>query len=115
VSIIIVLPLGPLAKATLNCQGLFYLLPIDFLIFGYIIFIDGYTLFRKDIEMKNRIQRGTGVYECQECGKQTRDTGYGEAEAGLCAKCYKTMEIENALADGMITKEEYEKQIAELK
>ena len=40
-----------------------------------------------------------GVYICVECGKKTRNTGEG-AEVGMCGKCYRKAEAENAKADG---------------
>lgn len=48
----------------------------------------------------NRIT-GKGTYNCQLCGKLTRDTGYGEADidGGYCKKCLLECEMENAEAD----------------
>ena len=49
--------------------------------------------------MQNRFQKGTGCYTCAVCGKQTRDTGAGEAGCGLCAGCYEMAGWENAHSD----------------
>ncbi len=46
-----------------------------------------------------RFQRGSGVYTCGDCGKQTRDTGHGEADTGLCYRCMQNAEIENFVSD----------------
>jgi len=42
-----------------------------------------------------RFQRGSGVYTCHCCGKQTRDTGNGEAGLDLCRACYEDATDEN--------------------
>lgn len=48
---------------------------------------------------RDRFTKGTGVYNCEECGKRTRDTGIGEAGVGLCATCYRAAEQANADSD----------------
>jgi hypothetical protein len=40
-----------------------------------------------------------GVFRCDMCGKLTRNTG-DNASVGLCPKCCKECEDENARADG---------------
>lgn len=57
-----------------------------------------------------RFSRGSGVYTCSDCGKQTRDTGAGEAPLGLCKTCMQIAELYNSFQDGEITLEEYEAQ-----
>lgn len=47
----------------------------------------------------DRFKRGSGTYRCPECGKQTRDTGHGEASVGLCKACYQAAEQANADSD----------------
>lgn len=37
----------------------------------------------------SRFQRGSGVYTCNCCKKQTRETGYGESGSKLCADCFE--------------------------
>ena len=68
--------------------------------------------------MNNRFQTktfGPTVYPCRICGKQTRETGYGESSADLCAYCYQVEELSNGLSDGAMTQEEHDEAIAELK
>jgi len=65
--------------------------------------------------MSSKFQRGSGVYTCQSCGKKTRETGLFESDYGICAYCYEVGGLENAYADGHITKEEYERDLAEYK
>lgn len=49
----------------------------------------------------SHFKRGTGVYQCHVCSRQTRATGRGDNEnAGLCAQCYELAGIENAISDG---------------
>lgn len=48
----------------------------------------------------NRFGRGSGCYQCKECGKSTRETGRSESSVGLCAACYEDAEAENAHYDG---------------
>lgn len=62
----------------------------------------------------NRFQKGSGVFTCECCGKKTRDVG-GNAANGLCGYCLEEGEWENALSDGDITEEEYERKIEALK
>ena len=42
-----------------------------------------------------------GAYNCEICGKLTRDTGHGEANinGGYCKKCLFECYMENAAAD----------------
>ena len=35
------------------------------------------------------------VYTCDDCGKATRETGYGESGVGLCKACYVWAGFEN--------------------
>lgn len=44
-----------------------------------------------------RFEKGSGCFECEECGKQTRSTGRGDNEKlKLCSDCYDTQEKENS-------------------
>ena len=63
----------------------------------------------------NRFTKGSGKYTCQSCGKLTRDTGEGEAEVGLCAYCNACAEWYNSYQDHVITKEEYDAKVLELR
>lgn len=52
----------------------------------------------------SHFQRNSGVYQCMDCGKQTRDTGTGEGNTvyegkGLCANCYDKAGWENCHND----------------
>lgn len=46
-----------------------------------------------------RFKRGSGVYTCHRCTKQTRDTGKGEAQFDLCADCFEIESMENQHSD----------------
>lgn len=60
--------------------------------------------------------RGTGgVYVCRVCEKKTRETGHSESGAELCAFCFEEAGLENSLADGIITQEEFDKELASLR
>lgn len=40
-----------------------------------------------------------GVYDCEVCGRATRETGEGESMAELCARCYYEAGVENEHLD----------------
>lgn len=63
----------------------------------------------------NRFQKYSGMYSCSVCGKKTRETGLGESHNGLCAYCFLEGGLENALSDGNMTQEEFDKEINALK
>jgi hypothetical protein len=45
----------------------------------------------------SKFSKGSGCYECEECGKLTRSTGRGDNEKlGLCVSCYELNEKENS-------------------
>lgn len=50
--------------------------------------------------VRNRFRPGSGVYTCVCCGKHTRETGDGESDARLCAKCNYEGLMENTICDG---------------
>jgi len=56
----------------------------------------------------NRIS-SKGTYNCELCGKLTRDTGHGEADIndGYCVKCLYACYLDNALNDYGIDSEQY--------
>lgn len=47
----------------------------------------------------SRFQRGSGVYTCRCCGKQTRETGQCESSCELCLACYEESGWENTHSD----------------
>lgn len=47
---------------------------------------------------RTRFARGSGCYQCVNCGKQTRDTG-DNGSCGLCPLCYTRCTFGNSLAD----------------
>lgn len=54
----------------------------------------------------NRFQKGSGVYACGVCSRQTRSTGRGDNEhVGLCEECYDIAGIENEISDNGSTPE----------
>lgn len=46
-----------------------------------------------------KFQKGSGVYTCINCGKQTRETGDGESSVEMCAACYELGGMENMHSD----------------
>lgn len=61
------------------------------------------TFEEEDMKEKNnfatRFPGQKVTFNCDICGKRTRDTGNNGA-VGLCPKCFKECEEENARADG---------------
>jgi hypothetical protein len=45
-----------------------------------------------------RFQRGGSVYQCNVCGRRTRNTG-DEGSVNLCFECYELAGIENEVSD----------------
>lgn len=58
--------------------------------------------------------RQGGTYVCRCCKRNTRETGEGESDTQLCAYCFLESGIENALSDGAMSQEEFDKDIDEL-
>ena len=65
-------------------------------------------------EGRSTFTKGSGVFTCKVCKKQTRNVD-GNANVGMCNYCYEESGLENELNDGHISREEYQKRIAELK
>lgn len=55
----------------------------------------------------SKFQKGSGQYQCIECGKQTRETGEGESQSKMCARCYGKAGDDNAVSDGQMTEDEF--------
>jgi DNA-directed RNA polymerase subunit RPC12/RpoP len=55
----------------------------------------------------SQFRRGSGVYKCADCGKQTRETGSSESFNNLCRKCYDKAGDDNAVADGVLTEDQF--------
>ena len=47
----------------------------------------------------SHFQPGSGVYECESCGKKTRETGESESCVGLCLLCFTKSTEGNGLSD----------------
>lgn len=47
----------------------------------------------------SRFQRGSGMYACVSCKRNTRSTGGDNAELRLCEECYEIAGLENAIND----------------
>jgi hypothetical protein len=48
----------------------------------------------------NRFQKGSGIYNCENCKRATRATGGNDNEhLRLCVECYNIAGLENQLAD----------------
>lgn len=62
----------------------------------------------------NRIGQG-GTYLCSMCCKTTRDTGRGEKELDLCARCLFDCYVENAANDYGRDSEQYRTAMENLK
>ena len=50
-------------------------------------------------QINTKFKKNSGCYKCEECGKQTRETGLNESQVGLCRNCYEVMEDENSESD----------------
>lgn len=54
-----------------------------------------------DLRVRNRFQKGSGLYTCRSCQRQTRSTGNGDNEhIRLCEECYELAGYDNAYSDG---------------
>ena len=49
--------------------------------------------------MSSQFESGSGCYRCLECGKMTRETGGGESNGELCARCWERAGEENHHSD----------------
>ncbi len=47
----------------------------------------------------SRFQRGSGAFDCSNCGRSTRDTG-DNGQCRLCPQCFDLAGYENSLVDG---------------
>jgi hypothetical protein len=51
-------------------------------------------------KLNSQFARGSAVYACRSCGRNTRSTGRGDNEGvRLCAECYDLAGEENCLSD----------------
>ena len=65
----------------------------------------------------SKFQKGSGMYKCESCGKQTRATGRNDCEhVRMCSHCYEVGGWVNAVSDGECTiagvPEEYRADVA---
>ena len=51
------------------------------------------------MQKHNRFARGSGCYRCQNCKRQTRDTGGDNGNLQLCPECYEIAGIQNDIWD----------------
>jgi len=49
---------------------------------------------------QNRYSAHAATYNCELCGKRTRDTGNGEGENAQCRRCFQVNACLNTLSDG---------------
>lgn len=49
--------------------------------------------------MNNRFAKGTGVYQCRCCRRNTRQTDIDSANLNMCGECYESAGIENQILD----------------
>lgn len=47
----------------------------------------------------NRFARGSAVFTCRSCKRQTRETSRDHAQTGNCEDCFELAGIENTLLD----------------
>lgn len=53
------------------------------------------------MSIRNRFVKGSGMYQCRCCKRNTRSTGNGDNEhVQLCVDCYDLAGFENQVADG---------------
>jgi hypothetical protein len=65
----------------------------------------------------SRFQRGSGVYSCQSCKRQTRASGGDNEDVRLCFECYEISGLENQISDACQNDpniENWEKEIKQL-
>lgn len=59
------------------------------------------------MKARNGFQTGkSGVFQCSECGKMTRDTGRDESGIQMCSSCIDIQEWANGISDGLYTLED---------
>ena len=72
---------------------------------------------RKETKMArakhNRFLYGSGAFNCDACGKLTRDTGHNEADHRFCKNCLFNMYVENAESDYGKDSDEYKRMVEE--
>jgi len=54
----------------------------------------------KQLKRNSLMQRGTGIFPCEACGRKTRETGAQSLSSRTCPECYEIAGIENSLSDG---------------
>ena len=54
-----------------------------------------------------RFYRGSTTFQCNVCGRNTRDTGVQSFGNKICPQCYELAGIENDILDGNKTLEDY--------
>lgn len=57
-------------------------------------------------------RKGSSVFQCQVCGRATRETGVQSLGNKTCPQCYELAGIENEISDGHCTFMEREGAIA---
>lgn len=62
----------------------------------------------------SRFQRGSGCYECDVCGRKTRNVGNQSFSSKLCSECFDLAGIENEISDGHATAQELKDRILAL-
>jgi len=63
----------------------------------------------------SRFQKGSGIFNCVDCGKLTRDTGENEGETKTCKVCLEIYSYENMLENDEITQEQFNEKVRELR
>lgn len=48
----------------------------------------------------SRFQKGSGMFACESCGRNARDTGVQSHGTKCCEQCYELAGIENGISDG---------------
>lgn len=63
-------------------------------------------------QVKNRFEKGSGVYTCRMCSRKTRATGEDNQYVQLCYECFDLAGIENQISDHGSTPELESKRLA---
>lgn len=59
------------------------------------------------MRQNSHFQRGSGVYNCCDCGRRTRNTGVQSNGSECCPSCYELAGQENCRLDGCLEEPSY--------
>jgi len=65
------------------------------------------TTTSKTTKRRSGFEKGTGCFNCVDCGKLTRSTGEQAVGSKLCVRCWDKAGDDNAVSDGEMTEESF--------